>query len=83
MMHIWVDADACPKVIKDLLYGAADRWGISLTLVANHPLHLPPSSHIQVLRMPAGFDVADHTISEHVREGNLVVTADIPLAARR
>ena len=81
-MHIWVDADACPKVIKDLLYRAANRWGISLTLVANQPLRIPPSPHIQVLQVPAGFDVADHTIAQHVREGDLVVTADIPLAAQ-
>ena len=82
MMHIWVDADACPKVIKDLLYRAADRWGIALTLVANHPLRTPPSPHIQVLQVSAGFDVADHTIARHVRAGDLVVTADIPLAAQ-
>jgi uncharacterized protein len=82
MMHIWVDADACPNVIKDLLFRAADRWGISLTLVANQPLHTPPSPHIQVLQVSAGFDVADHTIAQHVRAGDLVVTADIPLAAR-
>jgi uncharacterized protein YaiI (UPF0178 family) len=82
MMHIWVDADACPKVIKDLLYRAADRWGIALTLVANQPLRIPPSPHIQVLQVPAGFDVADHTIAQHVQAGDLVVTADIPLAAQ-
>lgn len=81
-MQIWVDADACPKVIKDLLYRAADRWGISLTLVANQPLRIPPSAHIQVLQVPAGFDVADRTIAQHVRAGDLVVTADIPLAAQ-
>jgi uncharacterized protein YaiI (UPF0178 family) len=82
MMHIWVDADACPKVIKDLLYRAADRWGIALTLVANQPLRIPPSPHIQVLQVPAGFDVADHTIVQRVHAGDLVVTADIPLAAQ-
>jgi uncharacterized protein YaiI (UPF0178 family) len=82
MMHIWVDADACPKVIKDLLYRAADRWGIALTLVANQPLRIPPSPHIQVLQVPAGFDIADHTIAQHVQAGDLVVTADIPLAAQ-
>jgi uncharacterized protein YaiI (UPF0178 family) len=82
MMHIWVDADACPKVIKDLLFRAANRWGISLTLVANQPLRTPPSAHIQVLQVSAGFDVADHTIAQHVRAGDLVVTADIPLAAQ-
>ena len=81
-MQIWVDADACPKAIKDLLYRAADRWGIALTLVANQPLRIPPSPHIQVLQVSAGFDVADHTIARHVRAGDLVVTADIPLAAQ-
>jgi uncharacterized protein YaiI (UPF0178 family) len=82
MMHIWVDADACPNVIKDLLFRAADRWGIVLTLVANQPLRTPTSPHIQVLQVPAGFDVADHTIAQHIRAGDLVVTADIPLAAQ-
>jgi uncharacterized protein YaiI (UPF0178 family) len=82
MMHIWVDADACPKVIKDLLYRAADRWGIGLTLVANQPLRIPSSPQIQVLQVPAGFDIADHAIVHHVQAGDLVVTADIPLAAQ-
>jgi uncharacterized protein YaiI (UPF0178 family) len=82
MRHTWVDADACPKVIKDLLYRAADRREISLTLVANQPLRIPPSPHIQVLQVSAGFDVADHTIAQHVRAGDLVVTGDIPLAAQ-
>lgn len=82
MMHIWVDADASPKVIKDLLFRAADRWGIALTLVANQPLRIPPSPQIHVLQVPAGFDIADHVIVQHVRTGDLVVTADIPLAAQ-
>ncbi|MDP9144472.1 MAG: YaiI/YqxD family protein [Actinomycetota bacterium] len=81
-MHIWVDADACPHVIKDLLYRAANRLKIALTLVANQPLSTPPSPYITVLRVPAGFDVADHTIVQQVRAGDLVVTADIPLAAQ-
>jgi uncharacterized protein len=81
-MHIWVDADACPRVIKDLLFRAADRLGISLTLVANQPLRTPPSPSIKVLQVPAGFDAADHTIVQHVCAGDLVVTADIPLAAQ-
>ena len=81
-MHIWVDADACPHVIKDLLYRAANRLQIALTLVANQPLRAPTSPYIHVLRVPAGFDVADHTIVQHVRAGDLVVTADIPLAAQ-
>jgi uncharacterized protein YaiI (UPF0178 family) len=78
----WVDADACPNVIKDLLFRAANRLGLSLTLVANQPLRTPPSPTIKVLQVPAGFDVADHTIAQHVRAGDLVVTADIPLAAQ-
>jgi uncharacterized protein len=81
-MHIWVDADACPNVIKDILFRAADRLGISLTLVANQPLRTPPSPYIKALQVATGFDVADHTIAQHVRAGDLVVTADIPLAAR-
>jgi uncharacterized protein len=81
-MHIWVDADACPKVIKDLLFRAADRRGIAVTLVANQPLRTPPSPYITVLRVPAGFDAADHTIIQHIRAGDLVVTADLPLAAQ-
>jgi uncharacterized protein len=81
-MHIWVDADACPKVIKDLLCRAADRRQIALTLVANQPLHVPPSPYITALLVPAGFDGADQTIVQRVRAGDLVVTADLPLAAR-
>jgi len=81
-MHIWVDGDACPYVIKDLLYRAANRWQIALTLVANQPLRTPASPYIHVLRVPPGFDVADHTIVQHVHAGDLVVTADIPLAAQ-
>ena len=81
-MHIWVDADACPHAIKDLLFRAAKRLRIALTLVANQPLRTPPSPYINVLRVSAGFDVADHTIVQHVRAGDLVVTADIPLAAQ-
>lgn len=81
-MHIWVDADACPHVIKDLLFRAANRLRIALTLVANQALCPPPSPYINVLRVAAGFDVADHTIVQHVRAGDLVVTADLPLAAQ-
>ena len=81
-MHIWVDADACPRVIKDLLCRAAHRLRIALTLVANQPLRPPPSPSIKVLRVSVGFDVADHAIVEHVRAGDLVMTADIPLAAQ-
>jgi uncharacterized protein YaiI (UPF0178 family) len=80
-MHIWVDADACPHVIKELLYRAANRLKIALTLVANQPLSTPASPYITVLRVPAGFDRADQAIVQRVRAGDLVVTADIPLAA--
>ena len=81
-MHIWVDADACPQVIKDLLCRAADRRRIALTLVANQPLRTPVSLYIHTLRVPAGVDGADHAIVQRVRAGDLVVTADLPLAAR-
>jgi uncharacterized protein YaiI (UPF0178 family) len=79
--QIWVDADACPAVIKDILFRAAEREGLRLTLVANQPLRVPPSSRIAVLQVPRGFDVADAEIIDRVRAGDLVVTADIPLAA--
>ncbi|HUU70997.1 MAG TPA: YaiI/YqxD family protein [Burkholderiales bacterium] len=81
-MQIWVDADACPAVIKDMLFRAADRVGIQLTLVANKPLRTPPSPHIKAVQVSAGFDVADHYIASSVKSGDLVVTADIPLAAQ-
>jgi uncharacterized protein YaiI (UPF0178 family) len=80
-MRIWVDADACPKVIKEILFRAADRREIQLTLVANKMLYCPPSKFIRALQVPAGFDVADNKIAELVETGDLVVTADIPLAA--
>jgi uncharacterized protein len=80
-MHIWVDADACPKAIKDLLYRVADRRQVPLTLVTNQPLRLPSSPSITLFRVPPGFDAADHAIVQHVRAGDLVVTADLPLAA--
>ncbi|MBY5921575.1 YaiI/YqxD family protein [Ferrimonas balearica] len=78
---LYVDADACPKVIKEILYRAADRTGLALLLVANQPLSVPPSPHIRTLRVEAGFDVADNEIVRRVKKGDLVVTADIPLAA--
>jgi uncharacterized protein YaiI (UPF0178 family) len=81
-MHIWVDADACPQVIKDLLYRVAERRQIALTLIANQPLRTPPSPSIHTLRVPAGVDGADHAIVQRVQAGDLVVTADLPLAAR-
>jgi uncharacterized protein YaiI (UPF0178 family) len=80
-IRIWVDADACPSVIKDMLFRAADRVGVQMTLVANQPLRTPPSPHIKSVQVPAGFDVADHYIAQSVQPGDLVVTADIPLAA--
>jgi uncharacterized protein YaiI (UPF0178 family) len=80
-VHIWVDADACPGVIKDILYRAAERVRIPLTLVANQPLRTPRSEFIKSIRVGAGFDVADHKIVQLAEEGDLVVTADIPLAA--
>jgi uncharacterized protein YaiI (UPF0178 family) len=80
-MQIWVDADACPKVIKDILFRAAERLQIQLTLVANKQLHCPPSRVIRAMQVPAGFDVADNKIVGLVEPGDLVITADIPLAA--
>lgn len=80
-MRIWVDADACPVVIKDILFRAAERTRIRVTLVANHAMRVPPSSYIDMLRVSAGFDVADNEIVKRVGALDLVITADIPLAA--
>lgn len=80
-MKIWVDADACPRVIKDILFRAAERKQIQLTLVANQPLRTPPSPYIKSMVVGAGFDVADDKIVELLSAGDLVITADIPLAA--
>ncbi len=80
-MQIYVDADACPKVIKEILFRAADRMRVQLTLVANKALHCPPSAYIRAIQVPAGFDVADNKIAQQVEPGDLVITADIPLAA--
>lgn len=80
-MHIWVDADACPGVIKDILYRAAERLKLPLTLVANQYLRTPPSPFINTIQVPKGFDVADNYIAEQVQANDLVITADIPLAA--
>jgi uncharacterized protein YaiI (UPF0178 family) len=80
-MTIWVDADACPVVIKEILFRAADRTGVALMLVANQPLRVPPSKHIKTLQVSAGFDVADDEIVKRLVAGDLVITADIPLAA--
>ncbi|MBE0577529.1 MAG: YaiI/YqxD family protein [Desulfuromonadales bacterium] len=80
-MQIWVDADACPRVIKDILFRAADRKKVQLTLVANKPMPSPASPYINSLIVGSGFDVADDKIVELLQPGDLVVTADIPLAA--
>jgi uncharacterized protein YaiI (UPF0178 family) len=80
-MQIYVDADACPAVIKEILFRAAQRAGIPLTLVANQPLRVPVSPLLRTIQVPAGFDVADRHIVELAQPGDLVITADIPLAA--
>jgi uncharacterized protein YaiI (UPF0178 family) len=80
-MKIWVDADACPAVIKDILFRAAKRTGILLTLVANQPVNVPASGNIRTIRVAPGFDVADGEIVKRLEPGDLVITADIPLAA--
>jgi uncharacterized protein YaiI (UPF0178 family) len=80
-MHIWVDADACPGVIKEILFRAAERTKIATTLVANQLLRVPPSPYIRALQVPQGFDVADQRIAQEVEPGDLVITADIPLAS--
>ncbi|QIK12753.1 YaiI/YqxD family protein [Leclercia sp. 29361] len=80
-MAIWVDADACPNVIKEILFRAAERVQMPMTLVANQTLRVPPSRFIRTLRVPAGFDVADNEIVRQCSPGDLVITADIPLAA--
>ncbi len=80
-MKIWVDADACPVVIKEILFRAAERTGTETTLVANQPLTVPRSRFIKTLRVRAGFDVADNEIVKRAAPGDLVITADIPLAA--
>ncbi|NDU85109.1 MAG: YaiI/YqxD family protein [Ferrovum sp.] len=80
-MQIWVDADACPGVIKDILFRAAERMRVTTTLVANSLLPTPASSHIRALQVPRGFDVADNEIVKRMHSGDLVITADIPLAA--
>lgn len=80
-MAIWVDADACPKVIKDILYRAAEREKIVVTLVANQRLSIPASAYLRTLQVAAGFDVADNEIVSRAAAGDLVITADIPLAA--
>jgi uncharacterized protein YaiI (UPF0178 family) len=80
-VQIWVDADACPQVIKEILFRAAERAQILTTLVANTLLRVPPSPFVRSVRVAKGFDVADHQIVEQIQPGDLVITADIPLAA--
>ena len=81
-MKIWVDADACPVVIKEILFRAATRAQITTTLVANKFLRTPPSAFIKTMQVPSGFDVADNRIVVEMEIGDLVITADIPLAAQ-
>lgn len=80
-MKVWVDADACPRVIKDILYRAAQRAEVLTTLVANQALQVPPSPWIKTVQVVGGFDVADNHIVQALEPGDLVITADIPLAA--
>ena len=80
-MKIWVDADACPKVIKEILFRAAERAEVELILVANQLLRVPASPWVRAVQVPAGFDVADNEIVRLAGAGDLVITADIPLAA--
>lgn len=80
-MPVWVDADACPNVIKEVLFRAAERTQTPVTLVANQNIRVPPSRFIRAMRVPAGFDVADNEIVRLCERGDLVITADIPLAA--
>lgn len=81
-MQIWVDADACPNVIKEILFRAAERQKIEVILVANQALRIPRSAFIKTKQVSAGFDVADNYIAQAVNSGDLVITADIPLAAQ-
>ncbi len=80
-MKIWVDADACPVVIKDILFRAAERTRVQLTLVANQSIRVPPAPNIKMLQVASGFDVADNEIVRLSAAGDLVITSDIPLAA--
>jgi len=80
-MKIWVDADACPAVIKDILFKAAERTGVQLTLVANQKVQIPRSRFISFVQVASGFDVADNEIVKRLDSGDLVITGDIPLAA--
>lgn len=81
-MNIWVDADACPAVIREVLFRAARRLAVTTTLVANHHQRVPPSPYLRSVQVAAGFDKADDHIAAVVEKGDLVITGDIPLAAR-
>lgn len=81
-MKIWIDADACPVAIKQILFNTAKRRSIQLTLVANRPVHIPRSNFIDFIRVSPGLDVADNTIVKKLKSGDLVITSDIPLAAQ-
>lgn len=81
-MHIWVDADACPKAVKEILFRAAERTQTALSCVTNQRIAIPPSAFITLVHVPPGPDVADDEIFNRCSAGDLVITADIPLAAR-
>jgi len=80
-MKIWVDADACPVVIKEILFRAAERTGVQMTLVANQAMRIPKAPNINLLQVSSGFDIADNEIVKRTNPGDLVITSDIPLAA--
>ncbi|MEO0973800.1 MAG: YaiI/YqxD family protein [Pseudomonadota bacterium] len=80
-MHVWVDADACPNAVKEILFRASARTGTPVTLVANHPITAPRTATVRVVQVPQGADAADHEIVQRLAPGDLVITADIPLAA--
>lgn len=81
MSRIWVDADACPVVVKEILFRAAERTATELTLVANQHIRVPPSQYIRSVQVSSGYDVADNEIALRCEDGDLVITADLPLAA--
>lgn len=80
-MPIWVDADACPVAVRDILFRAAQRWQVTTTFVANQSIRVPPSPYLKTRQVPQGFDVADDEIVAQLSSGDLVITQDIPLAA--
>ena len=81
-MKVWIDADACPKAVKEVIFRAAQKRGFDVEVVANKAMHLPPSERIRMVQVPGGPDVADDHIAEHAEAGDVAITADIPLAAR-